>query len=422
MLNWGADWCVKQQPGWHAAGRRHTVLNPTSKLPQMTELLAQAEPAVDAVDALLEISRVNDICGPEPSWVCERIYDWTGSEGFASASVWIVDKPLTVLVILLLASVARRVVRRAIDHLVERIASDKKNSEENEAERTAAQGRTWDAERLAAKMAQLRERTERASQRAKTLGTLFKSVASAIIWTIALMMLLGEFDVNLGPLIAGAGIIGVAVGFGAQSIVRDLLTGVFMLIEDQYGVGDVVDLGDAVGTVESVGLRTTRLRDISGTVWHVPNGAIARVGNMSQLWARVPLDLDVAYDTDLDTAMEIIKRVADEVWQEQGESTTVLEEPTVAGVQAFGADAVTIRVMVKTEPSEQWATARLLRKRIKDAFDEAGIEIPFPQRTVWVRSGEPDDDQSGRRVGSFEPTAPSMDADDGGAPGADADY
>ena len=384
----------------------------------MTQLLAQADSATDAVDALLEITRVNEVCGPEPSWICERIYDWTGSEGFASASVWIVDKPLTVLIILLLAIIARRIVRRAIDHMVERIASDKKHAEEDEAERTAEEGRTWDPERLAAKMAQLRERTERASQRAKTLGTLFKSIATTIVWAVAIMMLLAEFDVNLGPLIAGAGILGVAIGFGAQSVVRDLLTGVFMLIEDQYGVGDVVDLGDAVGTVESVGLRTTRLRDISGTVWHVPNGAIARVGNMSQLWARVPLDLDVAYDTDLDEAMAIIKRVADEVWHEQGESTTVLEEPTLSGVQAFGADAVTIRVMLKTEPSEQWATARLMRKRIKDAFDEAGIEIPFPQRTVWVRSGETDESEAKPAVGAFQtvaaPTEGEVEDSDGG--------
>ena len=387
----------------------------------MTGLLAQAESATDAVDALLDISRVNEVCGPEPSWICERIYDWTGSAGFASASVWIVDKPLTVLIILLLAIIARRVVRRAIDHMVDRIGEDKKHEEEDAAERTAEEGRNWDPERLADKMKQLRERTERASQRARTLATLFKSIASTIIWAVALMMLLAEFDVNLGPLIAGAGIIGVAVGFGAQSIVRDLLTGVFMLIEDQYGVGDVVDLGDAVGTVESVGLRTTRLRDISGTVWHVPNGAIARVGNMSQLWARVPLDLDVAYDTDLDEAMAIIKRVADEVWREQGESTTVLEEPTVVGVQAFGADAVTIRVMLKTEPSEQWATARLMRKRIKDAFDEAGIEIPFPQRTVWVRSDESADADDKPATGAFQTAAVAMEAEGADADGADSD-
>lgn len=387
----------------------------------MTELLAQTESATDAVEALLEVSRSAEVCGAEPSWVCERVLDWTGSEGFASASVWIVDKPLTVLVILVLAIIGRRIMRRAIDHMVDRIASEKKNAEEDEASRTAAEGRTWDPDRLADKMRLLRERTERASQRAQTLGTLFKSIATTIIWAVALMMLLGEFDVNLGPLIAGAGIIGVAVGFGAQSIVRDLLTGVFMLIEDQYGVGDVVDLGDAVGTVESVGLRTTRLRDISGTVWHVPNGAIARVGNMSQLWARVPLDLDVAYDTDLDEAMAIIKRVADDVWHEQGDSTTVLEEPSVAGVQAFGADAVTIRVMLKTEPAEQWATARLLRKRIKDAFDAAGIEIPFPQRTVWVRSGDAAAGEAGPRVGAFETVAPPMEADEADSDGADGD-
>ena len=385
----------------------------------MTELLAQASSATDAVEALLEASRGTEVCGTEPSWVCERIFDWTGSEGFATASVWIVDKPLTVLIILLLAMIARRVVRRAIDHMVERIASDKKHAEENEAARTAEEGRTWDPERLSAKMRLLRERTERSSQRATTLGTLFKSVATTIVWAVALMMLLAEFDVNLGPLIAGAGIVGVAVGFGAQSVVRDLLTGVFMLIEDQYGVGDVVDLGDAVGTVESVGLRTTRLRDISGTVWHVPNGAIARVGNMSQLWARVPLDLDVAYDTDLDHAMEIIKRVADDVWHEQGENTTVLEEPSVVGVQAFGADAVTIRVMVKTEPSEQWATARLLRKRVKDAFDEAGIEIPFPQRTVWVRSGEPSESDGRTAVSAFQTTTTPLQAEDADGDGAD---
>lgn len=388
----------------------------------MSEHIAQAETATDAVDALLEISRSTEVCGTEPSWICEKLLDWTDSEGLASASVWIVDKPLTVLIILILAVIVRRIVRRAIDHLVDRIAEDKKQSEQTEAARTAEEGRTWDPERLAAKMGKLRERTERAGQRARTLGTLFKSVASTIIWAVAAMMLLGEFDVNLGPLIAGAGIIGVAVGFGAQSLVRDLLTGVFMLIEDQYGVGDVVDLGDAVGTIEAVGLRTTRLRDISGTVWHVPNGAIARVGNMSQLWARVPMDIDVAYDTDLDLAMAVIKQVADEVWHEQGESTTVLEEPVISGVQNFGADAVTIRLMVKTEASEQWATARLLRKRIKDAFDSNGIEIPFPQRTVWVRNGEPDGESAGptdaftRRSASIASEPESVESGDGDEP------
>ena len=149
-------------------------------------------------------------------------------------------------------------------------------------------------------------------------------------------MLLGEFDINLGPLIAGAGILGVAIGFGAQSLVRDLLSGIFMLIEDQYGVGDVIDAGDATGTVESVGLRTTRIRDVRGTLWHIPNGEIRRVGNMSQVWARSILDIDVAYDTDLDLAMETIKTVADGVWNEQLDAANIPEEPVISGVQNFG--------------------------------------------------------------------------------------
>jgi small conductance mechanosensitive channel len=215
---------------------------------------------------------------------------------------------------------------------------------------------------------------------------LFKSIASAVVGAVTLMMLLGEFDINLGPLIAGAGILGVAIGFGAQSLVRDLLSGIFMLIEDQYGVGDVIDAGDATGTVESVGLRTTKIRDRHGTLWHIPNGEIRRVGNMSQLWAKAILDIDVAYDTDLDLAMETMKTVADGVWDEQLEAATIVEEPVISGVQNFGADAITIRLSVKTEPAEQWSTGRVLRKRIKEAFDEAGIEIPFPQRTVWLRS------------------------------------
>jgi small conductance mechanosensitive channel len=121
-------------------------------------------------------------------------------------------------------------------------------------------------------------------------------------------------------------------------------------------------------------------------LWHIPNGEIRRVGNMSQVWARAILDIDVAYDTDLDLAMETIKEVADGLWEEQRQEATIIEEPVVAGVQNFGADAVTIRLSVKTEPSEQWGTGRLLRKRIKEAFDREGIEIPFPQRTVWLKN------------------------------------
>ena len=329
---------------------------------------------------------LTDACGADPAWVCERIYDLTGNEAVAGVTDWFIDKPVKVLLIIVLAWVVRRFAHRAIDGLVERLVSDR--AEDEAALVAEAQGTTerWTREVLSSKIAELHDRSERSRQRARTLGVLFKSAATAVIFTLAALMLLGEFNINLGPLIASAGIIGIAVGFGAQTLVKDLLSGVFMLIEDQYGVGDIVDVGEATGTVESVGLRTTRLRDVEGTLWHVPNGEIRRVGNMSQLWARTILDVEVAYDTNLDEAMEVIKRVADSLWEEQLEEATVLEEPSIWGVQSFGADSIAIRLAFRTDPAEQWAAGRIIRKRLKEAFDEANIEIPFPQRTVWMRT------------------------------------
>jgi moderate conductance mechanosensitive channel len=204
--------------------------------------------------------------------------------------------------------------------------------------------------------------------------------------------------VQLAPLIAGAGIAGVALGFGAQSLVKDCISGLFMLLEDQFGIGDVVDLGEAVGTVEAISLRATVLRGVDGTVWHVPNGEVQRVGNKSQLWSVALVDVPVAYDTDLAAAREVILHCAQEVAAHDEWSAVVLEPPQLLGVEALAADGVTIRVTVKTKPGSQWALQRELREAFKRALHEAGIEIPFPQRTIWVRqdagSGittEPDD-------------------------------
>ena len=342
---------------------------------------------VNVIDTFSSMAAtLNEACGTDPDWLCRKVFDWTGNSDLAGVATWLVDRPVKVAVIALLALIIRRVVHRAIDGLIDRLMSERSSEQREAVEAAEAAAGTLRRDLLTEKLASLRERTERARQRAKTLGVLFKSIASAVIGVVTIMMLLGEFDINLGPLIAGAGIVGVAIGFGSQALVGDLLSGIFMLIEDQYGVGDVIDAGDATGTVESVGLRTTRIRDVRGTLWHIPNGEIRRVGNMSQVWARAILDIDVAYDTDLDLAMETIKTVADGLWEEQLEEATIVEEPVISGVQNFGADAVTIRLSVRTEPSEQWSTGRVLRKRIKEAFDEAGIEIPFPQRTVWLKS------------------------------------
>jgi moderate conductance mechanosensitive channel len=225
----------------------------------------------------------------------------------------------------------------------------------------------------------------RASQRAETIGALLGSVATFVLWSVAALMVFGELGLELGPLLAGAGIVGIALGFGAQNLVRDFLSGIFMLIEDQFGVGDVITAGPATGTVEGVSLRTTRLRDVEGNVWHIPNGTIDFVANKSQQWSRALLDVQVSYGTDTAHASEVIKRVATDMWTEEPWSEEILEEPDVWGVESLGADGLTIRLVVKTRPLSQWKVARELRVRIKRAFDAEGIEIPFPQRTVWHR-------------------------------------
>jgi moderate conductance mechanosensitive channel len=228
--------------------------------------------------------------------------------------------------------------------------------------------------------------TERRRQRTETLGSVLKSITSVVVFAVAVAMVLGELGFDLGPVLASAGILGVALGFGAQNLVKDYLNGMFMILEDQYGVGDAIDAGEASGIVEAVGLRTTRLRSVDGTVWHIRNGEILRIGNMSQGWSRALLDISVAYNTDTDLATRVIKQVADGVWQDEELGKLVLEEPEVWGVENLGVDGMAIRLVVKTAPLEQWVVARELRRRIKTAFAEHGIEIPFPQRSLWLRT------------------------------------
>jgi small conductance mechanosensitive channel len=203
-----------------------------------------------------------------------------------------------------------------------------------------------------------------------------RSICTGIIGTFALIYVLGALGLDLGPLLAGAGVAGVALGFGAQSLVKDFLSGMFMLIEDQYGVGDVVDVGEASGTVEEVSLRVTRLRDQNGTVWHVPNGEIRRVGNKSQQWARAVLDIAVAPSADLEQAAAVIGEAARTVWELDEAKADVLDSPEVLGIEYLGPDAATIRVQGKTRPGAQWRVSRLLRVRIAEALAEAGIDLP----------------------------------------------
>ena len=225
-------------------------------------------------------------------------------------------EPAQALLILLTAWVANRLVRRAIRRMVASMTDDGGLAA---LRAPTALARTGEIPSL------------RRVQRAETVGALLKSVASFGIWTLAGLMALGTLGLDLGPLIAGAGIVGVAVGFGSQNLVRDFISGIFMLMEDQYGVGDVVDAGPATGTVEGVGLRTTRLRDVNGTLWHIPNGEIRRVGNRSQGWARALVDVEVAYSTDLDDATRTIERVAHDLYADPHWASRILEQPEVWG-------------------------------------------------------------------------------------------
>ena len=288
---------------------------------------------------------------------------------------WLLGPPLKIVLILIAARVLNRVARRAVKRSLTRLHTGAVR------ERMGAMRR-----RTPAALLETGETSLRAEQRIDALSSVLRSVVTFVIWLVAVLMCLGEVGIDLAPLLAGAGVLGVAIGFGSQSLVRDFLSGMFILIEDQFGVGDIVDLGDASGTVEAVSLRTTRLRAVDGTVWHMPNGEITRVGNMSQHWSRALLDVEVAYDTDLEHARGVIKRVADELWRED---TSVLDEPEMWGVEQLGARGSALRLVVKTTPSAQWKVSRELRERIKLAFDEEGIEIPFPQQMVWNRSVEP---------------------------------
>ena len=214
---------------------------------------------------------------------------------------------------------------------------------------------------------------ERRKQRVRALGAILRSAASVTIFSIAGFVVLGDLGINLAPLLASAGVVGVAVGFGAQNLVRDYLSGLFMLVEDQYGVGDVIKVGDATGTVENVTLRITRMRDVNGIVWHIRNGAIETLGNESQGWARAVIDFPVPFDADLVTIRNLLQETGDVMWNEPIWRAVMLEAPEVWGAQDITADEVVMRIVAKTAPLRQWEVEREMRARTKTALQRAGI-------------------------------------------------
>lgn len=300
---------------------------------------------------------------------------------FLNWSFWL-DRPLKIAIIVLIGVVLNYVIRRVIRRATEHIAAGEAAALSKERRKTEKGGRRWLVQESPIAVA-------RRTQRAQTVGSVLRSVTTVVITAIVLLTVLSQVGINMGPIIASAGIVGVALGFGAQALVKDYLSGIFLVAEDQFGIGDYVDLGEASGEVEAVGLRITQVRDVDGSLWHVRNGEILRVGNFSQGWARAVLDIPVPYDSKMPEVNEMILASAQKLQQDPQWSHEILDDPEIWGVQDLSGESITIRLVFRTKPLQQWAVARAMRAQLKADLDAAGVRIPLVQQTV-IRAANPD--------------------------------
>ncbi len=310
-------------------------------------------------------------CGREPGIVCRTVWDLTHNSHAADFVTAYLAGPvqlaLRIAFVLLLAVLLRLGAKRLIGRLTTRAAADQDSDDAAAGE--AGHHRVFG---------------QRRSQRATALASVLGNAASVAIFSIAAVIILGDMGLNLAPVLASAGVLGVAFGFGAQNLVRDFLAGVFILLEDQYGVGDVVDLG-VVGTVEAVTLRITRLRDVNGVVWHIRNGTIKAAGNETHGWARAVVDFPVPSQLPVTQARGALERAAVALWEEPAWHAVILDRPQVWGVENVSADTVLIRVVARTAPQSKVNVARELRERLKAALDAApgatpGIPASVPRQ------------------------------------------
>lgn len=302
-------------------------------------------------------------------------FEWTDTNRH-----WLIEVPTRVVIYTVVVLVLRYVAHRMID----RASGQRRKSDDK------PQGRPAMLRNLRGRIpsASDQKSAERRLQRAQTIGSVLKSTVSIVLLVWLSLAVLNVLGVNIAPFIASAGVIGLAIGFGAQNLVRDFVTGVFMLLEDQYGVGDTVDLGDATGEVQSVGLRITTVRDIDGTLWYVRNGEIARVGNMSQGYAVARIEFPVALTADVERAEQVAVDAAAEAVKDPGIAEKVLGEPKMLGVQEWSPDLVKLRMTIKTKPNAQWAVQRRLRREIHRAYDAHDIDLPYPRGRVQAAAAE----------------------------------
>ena len=299
---------------------------------------------------------------PDTHEVCQAVSQMTGSVTLGRFSEWFMGVPLALFVIIAGGLFTRWLMLRAIARVVRHAERGMLPDRLTPVGRTPTPG---DQQAMARRV-----------QRAGAIGSLLSSAVSGLMIGLVIVMVLAELGVDVAPILASAGIVGVALGFGAQSLVKDFLSGIFMIVEDQYGVGDTVDLGPAIGQVEAISLRVTRIRDVNGTVWYVRNGEILRVGNLSQNWGLATVDIPIAPSQDAAKALAVLSQVSSDLWADEEFSGVLVEPPEVVGVEAISAESVMLRTSVKTVPMHSARVAREFRHRAKARFDAEGIEGP----------------------------------------------
>jgi small conductance mechanosensitive channel len=288
-------------------------------------------------------------CNPDDLTICGVTYNWTGNKGLGQTLEVLLGTPLHILIVIAIAVLARRALHRFIDRFTTRL--------------TAGQGDGSAAH------------ATRRALRARTIASVLQSVTTALVFVVAGLMVIQQIGYSVAPLLASAGVVGVALAFGSQSLVKDVVSGMFMIAEDQYGVGDVIDVGNGVsGVVETVGLRVTRVRDVNGTVWFVRNGEIQRIGNQSQGWSRAVVDVDVPRGVDIRRVERLMAEEGAEMRRDEAFATAMLDDPEVWGVESMTKEGLVIRLVVRTQPLQQWPVARELRRRITARFETEGIQ------------------------------------------------
>ena len=328
-------------------------------------------------------------CGANPGIACRLVWDISQSRHLAQLTNVFFAGPVQVGLRIAFVVLLALLVRLAARRLINRVTARATLSQESGSERSHSM------------------LGERRQQRASALGSVLGNAASVTIFTIAAFIILGDLGLNLAPILASAGVLGIAIGFGAQNLVQDFLAGIFILLEDQYGVGDVIDIDAVSGTVEAVSLRITRVRDVNGVIWHIRNGTITKSGNESHGWARAVVDFPVPYDLDISEVRQMMERTAVAMWQDPAWQEVILERPEVWGVQEVTSDSVLVRVIARTAPLRQWEVGRELRERLKLALAS--------QAAAAARASLPEGGEAGGSASASEPGETGQPG--GGGPG-----